>query len=108
MLTRWDPFAEIARLQDQFARWAGSKEMPYAVPFAPAIDIYEDNDAIVVKAEVPGLRPDDVHISVEDNVLTLARRAEARDREREARRLSPPRALVRRLLTFVHAPQYRR
>ena len=85
MLTRWDPFAEIARLQDQFARWAGSKEMPYAVPFAPAIDIYEDNDAIVVKAEVPGLRPDDVQISVEDNVLTLRgeRKIESESEKRE-------------------------
>jgi len=70
MLTRWDPFAEIARLQDQFARWTG-QEQAYTSTFSPAIDIFEDKDAIVVKAEVPGIKPEDVHISVDNNVLTV-------------------------------------
>ena len=68
MLSRWDPLAEIGRLQDQFARWAGQEQ---GTTFTPPIDIFDDNDAIVVKAEVPGMKPDDVHISVENNVLTM-------------------------------------
>src|SRR6185436_17093684 len=39
MLSRWDPFSEIARLQDQFARWAGP-EQGYGTTFSPAIDIF--------------------------------------------------------------------
>jgi len=70
MLSRWDPFSEIARLQDQFARWAGP-EQGYGTTFSPAIDIFEDKDAIVVKADVAGTKPEDIHISVENNVLTV-------------------------------------
>jgi HSP20 family protein len=70
MLTRWDPFAEIARIQDQFARWAG-KESPFAGSFSPAIDIYDDKDAILVKAELPGIKLEDIQLSVENNVLTV-------------------------------------
>jgi HSP20 family protein len=70
MLTRWDPFAEIARLQDQFARWAG-KETPFGPSFTPAIDIFDEKDTIVVKAELPGIKSDDVKVTVEHNVLTI-------------------------------------
>jgi HSP20 family protein len=81
MLTRWDPFAEIARLQDQFARWAG-KEVPFGSTFSPAIDIYDDKDAVVIKAEVPGLKPDDVHLTIENNVLTLTGERKIEEREK--------------------------
>jgi HSP20 family protein len=70
MLTRWDPFAEIARIQDQFARWAG-RESPFVGTFSPAIDIFDEKDAILVKAEVPGIKSEDIKISVDNNVLTV-------------------------------------
>lgn len=70
ILSRWDPFGEMQRLTDQVLRgWTG--ETP-ARNFAPAVDIYEDDDAIVVRAELAGVKPEDVHIEVENNVLTLS------------------------------------
>ena len=72
MLTRWDPFAEMARLQDQMFRGAlreSQKDENFA--FAPAVDIFEEKDAILVKAELPGVRTNDVHVSVENDVLTI-------------------------------------
>lgn len=39
--------------------------------FAPAVDIFEEKDAIFVKAELPGIKADDIHINVENDVLTL-------------------------------------
>jgi len=82
MLTRWDPFAEIARIQDQFARWAG-KEAPFGGTFSPPIDIYDDKDAIVVKAEVPGMKLEDIKLTVDDNVLTVSgeRKLERADKQ---------------------------
>jgi HSP20 family protein len=69
-LSRWDPFGEMQRLTDQmFRAWGGPGERQ---GFAPAVDIYEDNDAIRVRAELPGVRPEDVHIDVENNVLTIS------------------------------------
>ncbi|HKQ70079.1 MAG TPA: Hsp20/alpha crystallin family protein [Polyangiaceae bacterium] len=70
-LSRWDPLSEIGRIQDQFARWVG-RESPFASAFVPAVDIYEDKDAIVVRAEVPGVEAGDVSINVEGNVLTIS------------------------------------
>jgi HSP20 family protein len=71
MLTRWDPFAEISRLQDQLFRpllGDGTR----LTSFAPAVDIYEDDNAIHLKAELPGMRPEDIKINVENNVLTVS------------------------------------
>jgi HSP20 family protein len=48
------------------------------------VDIYEDADAIYVKAALPGVKPGDVNISVENNVLTLSgERKLERSEERE-------------------------
>ena len=40
--------------------------------WSPACDIYETEDEIVVKAEIPGVKREDVKLSLQDNVLTLS------------------------------------
>ena len=55
-----------------------------AADWIPAVDIAETDDRFVLTADLPGVSPDDIEISLEDNVLTLAgRRA---DVEAEGRR----------------------
>ncbi len=49
---------------------------------APVVDVYEENDAVVVKAEMPGMERDDLEVSIGGDVLTL--RGEKR-REEEVR-----------------------
>jgi HSP20 family protein len=73
MLSHWDPFEEIARLQDQVTRlWnAGGEVSTRRGVFAPPVDIYEDNDAFHLKVELPGMQSKDVHVSVENGVLTV-------------------------------------
>ncbi|MGO9833601.1 MAG: Hsp20/alpha crystallin family protein [Polyangiaceae bacterium] len=73
MLTRWDPLGEIARLQDQMTRlWnAGAEVQPYHGSFAPPVDIFEDKEAFHLKVEVPGMTTNDVHVNVENGVLTV-------------------------------------
>lgn len=73
MLSRWDPFSELSRIQDEMARaFQGGTHAPENAPaFRPAVDIVEDKDAILLKAELPGVRPEDIHLEVERNVLTL-------------------------------------
>jgi HSP20 family protein len=39
--------------------------------FAPAIDMYEDKDDVVVEVQLGGIDPDKVDISIENNVLTI-------------------------------------
>jgi HSP20 family protein len=66
MASRWDPFAEIA--------WRPAADDPSAAGqpwFAPAIDIFEDDDSFVVKVELPGMRPDDVEVDIDEHVMTI-------------------------------------
>jgi len=70
-IIRWDPFREMTQVQNQFNRlvdqmWGGRQES-----WLPAVDVFDNKDAVVLKAELPGMNPDDIQIEVEDNVLTL-------------------------------------
>jgi len=69
-LNRWDPFTEIARLQDEMSRQLLQSDRRTA-GFVPPVDILEDKDAIYVKAELPGVKPEAVQLHVENNILTL-------------------------------------
>ena len=69
MLRRFDPFTEVRRLQDEMEGWLGYQGKGFA--FTPAVDIFEDKESISVRAELAGVKADDVHLSVENNVLTL-------------------------------------
>src|ERR1700734_2026389 len=84
MLSHWDPFEEIARLQDQVTRFwnAGGEVSTRRGVFAPPVDIYEDKDAFHLKVELPGLKSNDVHVSVENGVVTIRgeRKLEREDR----------------------------
>ncbi|MEZ4338855.1 MAG: Hsp20/alpha crystallin family protein [Sandaracinaceae bacterium] len=80
MLTRWDPFAELSRLQNDIHRVRGEARLG----FSPSVDIFEEEDAIVLSAELPGMKAEDVHVHVENNVLTLSgERKLERDEEKD-------------------------
>ncbi|MGF1469497.1 MAG: Hsp20/alpha crystallin family protein [Sandaracinaceae bacterium] len=68
-ITRWDPFSEISRLQSDLNRMWG--ESPSS-SFAPAVDIFEEESAILLKAEVPGMRSEDIHVNIDNGVLSLS------------------------------------
>jgi HSP20 family protein len=74
MLTRYDPFRDLFRLQDVLSRnfddrlGASSGE---SVGWAPACDIFEDGDGVTVRFELAGVDPKDVDIRFENGVLTM-------------------------------------
>src|SRR5215510_3167499 len=49
-------------------RWIRSDELEVG---APAIDLFEENDDIVVKAELPGMEKDNIEVNLSDNTLTI-------------------------------------
>jgi HSP20 family protein len=57
----------------------GAQRMPPRPVFLPPADIYETNDAIVVMAEMPGVGPDGVDITLERRVLTIRGRSGANE-----------------------------
>ena len=69
MLGYWDPFSELSRVQDRFFG-RPTQEREYA--FKPAVDIYEDEDGIHVETDLAGVKPEDIKVEVENNVLTIS------------------------------------
>jgi len=75
---RWDPFRDMNVLQDRMNRlfedaghgWRNS-EPSATTAWSPAVDIFETEGEIVVKAELPGMERKDITLSLEKNVLTL-------------------------------------
>jgi HSP20 family protein len=77
-LTRWDPIAELANMRTAFDRLFDER-----IPRMPGqagddlgaatlgIDVYETPEELVVKAAVPGVAPEEVEISVDEDVLTV-------------------------------------
>jgi HSP20 family protein len=80
MLTRWDLFSELPRLNEEVNRLFGQSNRGSG--FVPAVDIYEDTEAVYLKAELPGIKAEDIKINVENRVLTLSgeRRLEKEDK----------------------------
>ncbi|HEX6241418.1 MAG TPA: Hsp20/alpha crystallin family protein [Polyangiales bacterium] len=69
MLSVWDPFADLNRIQREFEKsYFGPRSR---ADFAPPVDVHEDAESLVLRAELPGLKKEDVDISIDSNVLTL-------------------------------------
>ena len=81
-LARWDPLADLNRLNQQLAnyldRWA---ELPALTGgFTPLADVEETDDAYVVEIELPGVKRDDVSVEVAGRQLSVS--GERTERER--------------------------
>ncbi|HEY6350529.1 MAG TPA: Hsp20/alpha crystallin family protein [Candidatus Angelobacter sp.] len=70
MITRIDPFRELANLFGNFAEGTG-KDQLQAGAFVPPVDVYEDEHNLVLKLEVPGVNEADLDIQLENNTLTV-------------------------------------
>ena len=77
-ISRWDPFRDLNVLQERMNRLfqdAGrgwhSDEPAATTTWSPAVDIFETETEIVVKAELPGVDRKDITLNLEKNVLTL-------------------------------------
>jgi HSP20 family protein len=77
VLTRWEPFRGWSALQNHVNRmfeeqYSGREESLTAGAFVPPVDIYEDQNGIQLKLEVPGVDEKDLDIRVENNLLTVS------------------------------------
>lgn len=99
MLARWEPFPDLATLQDRIDRLfedtlgrgpgAFGAEAFEGPRWAPAVDILEKPNELVLKADLPGIDPKDVEINVQNNTLTLRgeRKFESDVKEDDFRRI---------------------
>jgi HSP20 family protein len=75
-LQRWDPFRDLLNLQNEmtrlFSRATGEQgDTLRSGLWAPPLDVHESADAYTVWAELPGIQPDQVEVTVDDGMLTI-------------------------------------
>jgi HSP20 family protein len=72
-LIKWDPFRELGTFPSRFGRFL-DKDWEKALSttaWNPSVDIFENDNDIVVKVEVPGMNSKDIDVRIENNVLML-------------------------------------
>ncbi len=73
-VVRFDPLRDLTAFRDDinrlFVRTFG--DGGEARVWSPAVDVFEKDDAVVLKAELPGLTASDVTVEIDDNVLTVS------------------------------------
>jgi HSP20 family protein len=82
-LTRWEPFAELGELRSRLDRMFDDFFDGHERRWAPAIDVERRNGNLVVRADVPGIKPEEVKIEVEDDILTVSGEHEERKEEKD-------------------------
>ncbi len=83
-LVRWDPYREMSAMRRVMGRvfdesWTPTIWHERARPIP--VDLYETDDSVVAKAALPGVDPEDVEISVNDDLLTI--KGETKHEEKE-------------------------
>jgi HSP20 family protein len=114
---RWDPFRDLLTIQDEmntlFNRTYGERGQqgegagPQARAWAPALDISERKDAYLVSVELPGIKPDQIDITLEDGLLTLSGEREftAESAEQQFHRVERRYGSFRRAITLPNQVQ---
>src|ERR1700678_4522411 len=78
-ITRWEAYRDVVALQNRmnslfqdFSRnGSGEKEPVTAAGFVPPVDIYEDEQKLVLKLEIPGIRQEDLDVRMENSTLSV-------------------------------------
>ncbi len=95
-ITRWDPFRDVLALQNRmnslfqdYTRGGGEGDVVTAASFVPPVDIYEDDQKIVLKLEVPGMKLEDFDVQIENDTLSVRgeRKFEKEEKEENFHRI---------------------
>jgi len=89
----WEPFNHLTNLREEINRLFdlpygdGTRESEF-FGWAPPMDLYEDKDSLVVKAELPGMKKEDIEISLHQGSLVISgeRKVETSDTNGDASR----------------------
>ncbi|MET0659294.1 MAG: Hsp20/alpha crystallin family protein [Steroidobacteraceae bacterium] len=71
-ITRWEPFREMEDMLRRFSPFVGSLRGASEGSWTPTADITETEQEYLVKAQLPDVKKEDIHVSVENGVLTLS------------------------------------
>lgn len=82
-ITRWEPFAELADMRSRFDRLFGDLADGRDRDWMPAVDMIRDNGNLVFRAEVPGIKPEEIDIKVDAGMLTISGKHEKATEEKD-------------------------
>jgi len=78
-LSTWSPFDRLSTLRDEMNRLFdvslpgyGGREDRLLGVWSPALDVFQDKDHVFVKCELPGMKKEDIEISLHDNTLSIS------------------------------------
>jgi HSP20 family protein len=75
-VTRFEPWSLLSLMHrdlDRIAGQHGTDDVGNSVAdWVPAVDIVEEDESFLLKADLPGVRPDDIDVNMEDGVLSLS------------------------------------
>lgn len=111
-LIRWEPARELQTIQQEMNRLFGSlfDDQPISAAgdgggarrWIPSMDLVEEGDRFVLRADLPGVSEDEVHVELQDDVLTISgeRRSEHEDRKQGYHRIERASGRFSRSLTL--------
>ena len=74
----WEPFRDLAELEEGLPKWFSRRVVPgrWLAPanggqWLPEVDVTEEKDRIVVKADLPGMKQEEISVEVNDGALTI-------------------------------------
>jgi HSP20 family protein len=77
-IIKYDPFRDLRSLQDEMNRlfspnvWRNPGEEAFIkTAWSPSVDIFETADSLVLEAELPGMKPEEVDVTIENNTITI-------------------------------------
>lgn len=87
VLQRWDPFYELRRIEGLMHRRRqgytvfvdGHESRDWGIP----LDVVQKDDEVKISATLPGVDPDNIEVSIEENVLTIKARTESEEERKE-------------------------
>ena len=73
VMQRWDPFRDLRQMDENMNRlWRGFGGVQAGTEdWNISLDVVQRSDEIVVKASIPGVKPEAIELAIEDNILTL-------------------------------------
>ncbi len=93
-ITRFDPFNELTRLDpfsdlDNLFKGFVMRPVFQGMPASPQmkLDVTEDDKAYTIKAEIPGVRKEDIHISVDGKLVSISAEVKQETEEKKGKKL---------------------
>jgi HSP20 family protein len=75
-LQKWEPFTELRKLENRMSNLWGRWPTPFWMSddgeekWSVPLDVHEDGDQLVVEASIPGMKPEEIEVEIEDGMLT--------------------------------------